>query len=51
MIRLIRMWQMLRVCGVGGKSLKAVKSFYVDIVGCVSGWEWMGVSNFRLMLD
>ena len=25
------MWQMLRVYGVGGKLLKAVQSFYVDI--------------------
>ena len=29
------MWQMLRVCGVGGKLLKAVQSFYVDSRACV----------------
>ena len=29
------MWQMLRVYGVGGKLLKAVKSFYVDSRACV----------------
>ena len=29
------MWQMLRVYGVGGKLLKAVQSFYVDIRACV----------------
>ena len=28
-------WQMLRVCGVGGKLLKAVQSFYVDSWACV----------------
>ena len=28
-------WQMLRVYGVGGKSLKAVQSFYVDRRACV----------------
>ena len=33
------MWQMLRVYGVGGKLLKAVRSFYVD--SRVSGWEMM----------
>ena len=32
------MWQMLRVYGVGGKLLKAVQSFYIDIR---SGWEIM----------
>ena len=31
-------WQMLRVYGVGGKLLKAVQSFYIDIR---SGWEIM----------
>ena len=31
------MWQMLRVCGVGGKLLKAVQSFYVDSVGVCKG--------------
>ena len=30
------MWQMLRVYGVGGKLLKAVKSFYVDSRACDS---------------
>ena len=34
------MRQMLRVCGVGGKLLKAVHSFYVDSRR-VSGWEMM----------
>ena len=29
------MWQMLRVCGVGGKLLKAVQSFYIDSRACV----------------
>ena len=29
------MWQMFRVYGVGGKLLKAVQSFYVDIKACV----------------
>ena len=29
------MWQMLRVCGVGGKLLKAVHNFYVDSRVCV----------------
>ena len=29
------MWQMLRVCGVGGKLFRAVKSFYVDSKTCV----------------
>ena len=29
------MWQMLRVYGVGGKSMKAVQSFYVDSRACV----------------
>ena len=29
------MWQMLRVCGVGGKLLKAVQNFYVDSRACV----------------
>ena len=29
------MWQMLRVYGVRGKLLKAVKSFYVDSRACV----------------
>ena len=29
------MWQMLRMYGVGGKLLKAVKSFYVDSRACV----------------
>ena len=33
------MWQMLRVYGVGGKLLKAVQSFYVDI------WAWVRVGN------
>ena len=30
------MWQMLRVYGVGGKLLKAVKSLYVDSRACDS---------------
>ena len=29
------MWHMLRVYGVGGKLLKAVPIFYVDIMACV----------------
>ena len=29
------MWQMIRVYGVGGKLLKAMKSFYVDSRACV----------------
>ena len=29
------MWQMLRVYGVGGKLLKAVKSFYIVSRACV----------------
>ena len=29
------MWQMLRVCGVGGKLFKAVQSFHVDSSSCV----------------
>ena len=44
-------WQMQRVNAVGGKLLKAEQSFYIDIVGCVSGWEMMRVSGLRLMLD
>ena len=31
------MWQMLRVYGVGGKLLKAVRSFYADSKACVRG--------------
>ena len=30
------MWQLLRVCGVDGKLLKAKKSFYVDSRACVT---------------
>ena len=44
------MWQMLRVYGVGGKLLKAVQSFYVEVVR-VSGWEMMRVNGFCLKLD
>ena len=33
--------QMLRVCGVGGKMLKAVQSFYVDSRACVSVGMYM----------
>ena len=29
------MWHMLGVCGVGGRLLKAVQSFYVDSRACV----------------
>ena len=29
------MWHMLRLCGVGGKLLKAVQSFYVNSRACV----------------
>ena len=29
------MWQMLIVYGVGGKLLKAVRSFYIDSTACV----------------
>ena len=29
------MWQMLRLCGVGGKLLKAVQNFYKDSGACV----------------
>ena len=29
------MWQMLRLCGVGGKLMKAVHSFYKDSRACV----------------
>ena len=28
-------WQMPRVCGVGGKLLKAVHNFYIDSRACV----------------
>ena len=45
------MWHMLRVYEVVGKLLKAVQSFYVDIVGRVSGREMMLMNGFRLMLD
>ena len=42
------MWQMLRVYGVGGKSLKAVQSIYVDSIACVRVGndvsEWFQVS-------
>ena len=31
----LSMWQMLRVCWVGGKWLKIVKGFYVDSRACV----------------
>ena len=31
------MWWMVRVLRVGGKLMKSVQNFYVDIVGCVSG--------------
>ena len=30
------MWQMLRVYGVGGKLLKAVKNLYIDSRACVT---------------
>ena len=43
------MWQMQRLYGVGGKLLKAVQSFYLDIRR-VSGWEMM-LCVFWLMLD
>ena len=39
-IDLHRMWQVLRVYGVGGKLLNVVQSFYVDSRACVR-WEWM----------
>ena len=44
-----RMWQMLRVYGVGGKLLKAVQSFYIDSRACarvgkdVSDWFLVNV--------
>ena len=46
------MRQMLRVFGVGGKWLEAVKSFYVESRACVRvGVEIiMSVSGFHLML-
>ena len=34
------MWQMLLVCGVGGKLWKEVQNFYIDSRR-VSGWEMM----------
>ena len=37
------MWQMLRVYVVGGKLLKAMKSFYVDRRACV--WAGNDVSE------
>ena len=43
------MWQMLRVYGVGGKLMKEVHSFYIDIRACVRVVN--DVSDFRLMLD
>ena len=43
------MWQMLRVYVVGGKSLKAVQSFYVD--SGVRVRVRNDVSGFQLMLD
>ena len=43
------MWQMLRVYGVGGKLLKAVRSFYVDSKPCVRVGN--DASVFQLMLD
>ena len=42
------MWQMLRVYGVGGKLLKAVKRFSIDIRAC--GRVGKDVSGFRLIL-
>ena len=44
------MWQMLRVCGVGGKLLKAVHIFYVDSGACVRMGhvsEWFPVIRLR----
>ena len=42
------MWQMLRVYGVGGKLLRAVRSFYVDSRACVRVGndvnEWLPVN-------
>ena len=32
-----RMWQMLKVCGVGRKLLNAVQSFYLHSKACVRG--------------
>ena len=41
------MWQMLRVCGVGGKLLKTVQSFYIDSRACV--WVRNVVSEWFLV--
>ena len=43
------MWQMLRVYVVGGKSLKAVQSFYVDSRACV--WVGNDVSEWFVKSD
>ena len=45
------MWQMLRGNGVGGKLLKAMQNFYIDILGRVPEWEMIWVSGFRLILN
>ena len=51
MIDLHGMLQMLRVCGVGGKLLKAMLSFYIDSWACVQTGndvcEWFLMSGFR----
>ena len=41
------MWQMLNVCGVGGKLFKAVQRFYVDSRACV--WVGNDVSEWFLV--
>ena len=38
------MWQMLRVYGVGEKSLKAEQRFYVDSIGVMDVSEWFPVN-------
>ena len=43
------MWQMLRVCGVGGKLLKAVQSFYIGSRGRACVWVGNDVSELFLV--
>ena len=48
------MWQMLRVHGVGGELMKAVRSFYVDSRACVrlgdDVSEWFPANKVILIL-
>ena len=45
------MWQTITMYGVGGKMLKAEKSFHVDSRPCVTVRVNVTASSFHLMLD